>query len=209
MDMTLMYKSTVCFLVFWNKINPFLTKNSKNLHVLNIVITVIITHYSYYGLINNKADVGQTSFFRHSISSGPSSSSDDSDNMPSKARHEATNARLKGHCLLCIVHSPAKPLGISRYLRYNTVNVSFAEHFSNMPYFRQSQSRNANTDFHQIWSIYSTTLHINADNFLSSYIKYKYLFFMFEKKIRLLLNRSVHRLSSVTTCIVFVLYRIE
>ena len=121
MDMTLMYKSTVCFLVFWNKINPFLTKNSKNLHVLNIVITVIITHYSYYGLINNKADVGQTSFFRHSISSGSSSSSDDSDNMPSKARHEATNARLKSHCLLCIVHSPAKPLGISRYLRYNTV----------------------------------------------------------------------------------------
>ena len=125
---------------------------------------------------------GRCRFFRHSISSGSSSSSDDSDNMPSKARQEATNARLKGHCLLCIVHSPAKPLGISRYLscmRY--LNVSFAAHFSNMPYFRQSQSLNANTDFHQIWSIYSTTLHINADKFLSSYIKYKYHFFMFEK----------------------------
>ena len=47
------------------------------------------------------------------ITNGPSSCIDDNDKTPSKARYEATNARLI-HRLQNLVHSPAKLFGISR-----------------------------------------------------------------------------------------------
>ena len=43
--------------------------------------------------------------------------------------------------------------------------VSFAARFSVIPEFKQSLSRNAFTKFHQIWHIYSKTLHNNTYKF--------------------------------------------
>ena len=50
------------------------------------------------------------------------------------------------------------------------LHISFAARFSNMPFFRQSLSRNAITKFYQMWCIYRETLPVDACNFSSPQI---------------------------------------
>ena len=71
---------------------------------------------------------------------------------------------------------------------------SFAARFSKMPYFRQSLCRNAIAKFDQILYIYRKTFRIYAYNFSIKKVDRQCVsirFLVFEKKILLLLNRSV------------------
>ena len=60
--MKLMRKVSVCVLGSWNKINPFITKYSKNHHFWNTFNTMRGIPYPYYDLWNEKADIVISSF---------------------------------------------------------------------------------------------------------------------------------------------------
>ena len=55
--MKFVHKITVCVFGSWNKINPFITKYSKNRHFFKTFITVRRMLYPNYDLWNNKADI--------------------------------------------------------------------------------------------------------------------------------------------------------
>ena len=79
-EMKLMHIIIACVFRSWNKINPFITKYSKNRQFWNSFNTVSEIPYLCYYLWNNEADVVISSF----ITSGPSSCIDDSDKSPSR-----------------------------------------------------------------------------------------------------------------------------
>ena len=109
-EIKLMHKIIVCVFGSWNKINPFITKYSKNRQFWNTFNAVSEIFYPCCYLWNNKADIVLSSFYNewallvHWWQRQAA---------VAQAHYPATNARLI-HRLQSLVHSPAKLLGNSR-----------------------------------------------------------------------------------------------
>ena len=88
-EMKLVHKITVCVLGSWNKINPFITKCSK-IGMFEISLLRWAGSHSNITIYVLR----QISLPSLSITNGPSSCIDYSDQPPSKARNEATNSGL-------------------------------------------------------------------------------------------------------------------
>ena len=104
------------------------------------------------------------------------------------------HGRTTHHCVLTAylntVSNDLWPTLILHFMWHLRLNFA-ARFFFNMPYFRQSLSRNAITKFYQIWYTYRKTLRVDAYDFSSRYIKRKYPFYYVWKNIPILLNRNV------------------
>ena len=75
---------------------------------------------------------------------------------------------------------------------YLSLTVILTLHFSNITYFRQQQQQNKPMKYYEILATHTETPRNTTRKIANLYIEFNYHFLKLQKKIPLLLNRSVH-----------------
>ena len=76
---------------------------------------------------------------------------------------------------------------------YLSLTVILTSHFSNITYFRQQQQQNKPMKYYEILPTHCETPRNTTRKIANLYFEFNYHFLTLQKKIPLLLNRSVHR----------------
>ena len=88
---------------------------------------------------------------------------------------------------------------------YLSLTIILTSHFSNITYFRQQQQQNKPMKYYEILPTHTETPRNTTRKIANLYIEFNYHFFTLQKKIPLLLNRSVHQYVCVNVIHLFAL----
>ena len=88
---------------------------------------------------------------------------------------------------------------------YLSLTVILTSHFSNITYFRQQQQQNKPMKYYEILPTHCETPRNTTRKIANLYIEFNYHFLTLQKKIPLLLNRSVY-IFFIVVCVWYVLF---